>query len=165
MRSSIHRLFGLAAVTAVVAIGVPAVTSAANASEARRLDSSSEARRSGDDGWSMYYSKYYEGARAHARAKWYIDKNGRIIVGGKLHDRGSPSRLCGYVQVRFDDYLTEDRDAQYYSAKHCGSGYKNFRFSEFDAGTADLRVCYTDAFRGRHLCGTWQRIYANQGDA
>ncbi|MDP4509637.1 hypothetical protein [Nonomuraea turcica] len=165
MRRSIHQLLGLAAATAAIAIGVPAAATAANASEARHLDTTSQSRSFDAGPWGFYYSKSYEGGHAYARARSYVDGNGRIVVGGKLYDKRSPQRLCGYVQVRYDNFQPDDREPQYYSAKHCGSGYRDFRFSEFGANTADLRVCFTDAYRGRHLCGKWKRIYTSQGDA
>ncbi|WP_188195237.1 hypothetical protein [Nonomuraea sp. SYSU D8015] len=150
MHRAIRALIGLAAATAVIATGAPAA-SAASAPAGTAPTSA--------DSWGPYYSKYYEGWRAHATGAAYMDHNGRLVVGGKLYDRGSPTRLCGYVQIRYEDFEPDDRGAQFYSAKHCGRGYRGFRFSEFGAGRASVRACYTDSHRGRHLCGKWHYVY------
>lgn len=143
MHRAIHALIGLAAATAVVTAAAPAASAT-----------------SGDGIWGRYYSKYSGDTRAYSEGKVYLDDNGRLVVGGKLYAKRARPGLCGYVQVAYEDFEPEDRGIEFYSAKYCSPhGFRRFRFAEFGAGTARLRVCYTDSMRGRHACSKWHYIY------
>ncbi|GAA2412730.1 hypothetical protein [Nonomuraea africana] len=147
-------LLALAVATTVIAFGMPAVVSAATPA--------SSFASYGDGKWGPFFSKYSGRARANAEGSVYVDTNGRVVVGGKLYDKRSPKSTCGYVEVKFGDFQPEDRNPQHYSAKAC-DGWKQFRFWEFGAQTVQLRVCFDDAWQGKHKCGKWNYIYETAG--
>ncbi len=158
MNRTVRSLLGLAAATAVLAVGVPALTSSASAATA----TASSASSGYDDYWGPYYSKYYDDSRAKASGHAWSDGSGRIHVQGRLYDKYSPQWLCGYVQVKFEN---EDGDESYYWAKQCGSnGYRSFHFWEQDTDNVQVRVCYWDNSQAkRKYCGKWDYVYEADG--
>ncbi|GHH65911.1 hypothetical protein GCM10017673_10770 [Streptosporangium violaceochromogenes] len=159
MNRTTRSLLGVAAATAVLAIGVPALTSSASATTA-----TASAAAAFDESWGPYYSKYYNGSRAKARGEVSTDNSDRVHVEGRLYDKYSPPWLCGYAQVKFEN---EDGDEYYYSAKKCGSnGYRPFHFVRHDVDSVQVRVCYWDNGHGkRKLCGPWDYVYqADSGE-
>ncbi|MDH2425483.1 hypothetical protein [Sphaerisporangium sp. TRM90804] len=160
MRRSLRTTLGLAAVTAVIAVGVPAAASAS----AVTTPATAPTTASGfgwEDSWGSYYSKYYNGSRAKAKGHVWEDKKGRMHVDGKLYDKHSPWWLCGYTQVKFED---EDGEESTYFAKKCGShGARYFHFYEHDVDSIQVRVCYyNDKFDKKKSCGRWNYIYETE---
>jgi hypothetical protein len=169
MRRTIRNLLGLTAATAVIAVGVPALTSSASATSfasatsAATLTAGSAASSDYDEYWGSYYSKYFNGSRAKARGHVWSDDSDRIHVQGKLYDKSSPSWLCGYAQVKFEN---EDGDENTRWARKCGSGgYQSFHFSAHDVDNVQVRVCYWDNHNAKKKsCGKWYYIYEVDGD-
>ncbi|MFF5205123.1 hypothetical protein [Streptosporangium sp. NPDC000396] len=159
MRHTIRNILGLAAATAVIAVGAPALTSSASAATLTASSTASDY----DDYWGSYYSKYYNDSRARAKGHVWSDDADRIHVDGRLYDKYSPYWLCGYVQVKFEN---ADGDESTYWAKKCGSsGYKYFHFAQQDVDNVQVRVCYWDENQGKKkLCGKWNYIYEIDGD-
>ncbi|MFF0308801.1 hypothetical protein ACFYSC_15320 [Streptosporangium sp. NPDC004379] len=170
MRTTARTLLGLAAAAAVLA-ATPALASPASAAT---LASGTAAATTAtavtapghdyDDRWGPYYSKYFGHSRAMAaRGGVWTDDSDRVHVEGRLYDRYSPSWLCGYVQVKFED---TDGDESTYWAKKCGSsGYRSFHFASEDVDSAQVRVCYWHQGEGRtKMCGRWNYVYEADGD-
>ncbi|GGL00900.1 hypothetical protein Sme01_40950 [Sphaerisporangium melleum] len=159
MRRSIRNILGLAAASAVIAVGVPALAGSASAATATTTSASADY----DDYWGYYYSKYYNGSRAKAKGHVYEDEDGDFHVEGRVYDKNSPGWLCGYVQVKFEN---EDGDDSTYWAKKCGSsGSRYFHFSEEDVDNIQVRVCYWDNYKhAKKYCGRWNYIYEADGD-
>ncbi|MGV9774781.1 hypothetical protein [Streptosporangium sp. NPDC003464] len=160
MRRTTRTLMGLAAATAVIAAGVPALATSASAAT---LTASTTATSDYDDYWGYDYSKYYDDSRAKAKGRVWTDGFDRVHVRGKLYDKYSPSWLCGYAQVKFEN---EDGDESYYWSKKCGSsGYQNFHFWKDDVDNVQVRVCYWDNNQAKKkLCGRWDYVYEVDGD-
>ncbi|WP_326826527.1 hypothetical protein [Streptosporangium sp. NBC_01756] len=158
MRRTISTLLGLAAATAVIAAGAPVLATSASAATVTASTTASDY----DDYWGYDYSKYYDGSRAKAKGRVWSDGSDRIHVQGKLYDKYSPSRLCGYAQVKFEN---EDGDETYYWARKCGSsGYGSFHFANHDVDNVQVRVCYWDNHQDkRKYCGKWDYIYEADG--
>ncbi|MEV6979795.1 hypothetical protein AB0M95_00775 [Sphaerisporangium sp. NPDC051017] len=154
MRRSIRTMLGLAAATTVLAVGVPALATSANAATTTKTVATLDF----DDSWGYYYSKYYNGSRAKARGDVWEDDDARIHVSGKLYDKNSPNWLCGYVEVKFENTDGDDSTSW---AKKCGSsGYRSFHFYADDVDTAQVRVCYFDNFHNKKVyCGRWDYVY------
>src|SRR4051812_31072315 len=130
MRRTIRNLLGLTAATAVIAVGAPALTSSASAATLTASAGASSASSDYDEYWGSYYSKYFDGSRARANGHVWSDDSDKVHVQGKLYDKYSPSWLCGYAQVKFEN---EDGDENTYWSKKCGaSGYQSFHFSAHD---------------------------------
>jgi hypothetical protein len=166
MRRTIRNLLGLAAATAVIAVGVPALTSSASAATltaSAGASSVSSTSSDYDEYWGSYYSKYFDGSRAKAKGHVWSDDSDRIHVQGKLYDKYSPSWLCGYAQVKFEN---EDGDENTYWSRQCGgSGYQSFHFSAHDVDNVQVRVCYWDKHHAsKKSCGKWYYIYEVDGD-
>ncbi|MEV7010109.1 hypothetical protein [Streptosporangium sp. NPDC051022] len=160
MNRTIRSLMGLAAATAVIAVGVPALTSSASAAT---FTAGKAASAYDVDYWGPYYSRYFDGSRAKATGRVWDDNSDRVHVQGKLYDKNSPQWLCGYVQVKFENL---DGDETYYWAKQCGSsGYRSFHFAEDDVDNVQVRVCYWDNSQAkRKYCGNWDYIYQSDDD-
>ncbi|WP_405142969.1 hypothetical protein OG589_36655 [Sphaerisporangium sp. NBC_01403] len=156
MRRSIRNMLGLAAASAVLVVGIPAMASSASAATTTKAASASSLDF--DDFWGYDYSKYFHGSRAKAKGHVYEDNDGSFHVEGKLYDKNSPNWLCGYVQVKFEN---SDGDDSTYWAKKCGSsGYRYFHFYEDDVDNIQVRVCYYDNSHGtKKYCGRWDYIY------
>ncbi|WP_326646156.1 hypothetical protein OG884_16025 [Streptosporangium sp. NBC_01755] len=160
MRRSISKLLGLAAATAVIVIGVPALATPASAAT---LTAGPAASSDYDESWGSYYSKYYDDSRASAKGRVWTDDDDRVHLQGRVYDRYSPNRLCGYVQFKFENH---DGDENYYWARKCGSqGYTPFHFSEEEVDNLQVRVCYWDRSDAKKtLCGRWRYIYEVDGE-
>ncbi|GAA3789313.1 hypothetical protein GCM10022226_05010 [Sphaerisporangium flaviroseum] len=156
MRRSIRTMLGIAAASAILAVGVPAVASSASAATTTKTATASSYDY--DEYWGYYYSKYYDGSRAKAKGHVYEDDHGRFHVEGKLYDKYSPGWLCGYVQVKFEN---EDGDDSTYWAKKCGSsGYRYFHFYENHVDNIQVRTCYwSKHHESKKYCGRWNYIY------
>ncbi|MEU8385936.1 hypothetical protein [Streptosporangium sp. NPDC048865] len=161
MRRSISRILGLAAATAVVAIGVP--TLAAPASAAAPTAAPAASSGYDEESWGYYYSKYYDDSRAGARGSVWVDDDDRLHIQGRLYDKYSPSRLCGYAQFKFE---THDGDENYSWARKCGtSGYQRFHYVADEIDNLQVRVCYWDRHHAKKtLCGKWRYIYEVESD-
>ncbi|MET8142625.1 hypothetical protein ABZU32_20145 [Sphaerisporangium sp. NPDC005288] len=161
MHRSIRNVLGLAAASAVIAVGLPALATSASAATATKTASASS--YDFDDDWGYYYSKYFNGSRAKARGTVYEDEDGDFHVEGRLYDKSSPGWLCGYVQVKFEN---EDGDDSTYWAKKCGSsGSRYFHFSSDDVDNISVRVCYWDNHHAaKKYCGRWNYVYESDGD-
>lgn len=159
MRRSISRILGLAAATAVIAIGVPALATPASAATAAPTASNSY----DEESWGYYYSKYYDDSRAGARGSVWVDDDDRLHVRGRLYDKYSPNWLCGYAQFKFE---THDGDENYSWARKCGtSGYQNFHYVADEIDNLQVRVCYWDKHDAKKtLCGKWRYIYEVESD-
>jgi hypothetical protein len=158
MRRSVRNLLGLAAASAVIAIGLPAaVASSANAATATKTASASSSYDY-NEYWGPYYSKWYHDYRAKARGSAYEDGDGQIHVSGKLWDKGSPKWLCGYIEVKFEN---SDGDEKYFTDYKCGSnGYKGFDYYWDDVDTASVRVSYWDYYHHKRVyAGKWNYVY------
>jgi hypothetical protein len=161
MRRSIRNALGLAAASAVLAVGVPAFASSASAATATTTTTKTAAHASTDtfeDYWGYDYSKWHNGSRAKAKGHVYEDEDGDFHVEGKLYDKFSPGYLCGYVQVKFEN---SDGDESTYWARKCGSsGYRYFHFSSSDVDNIQVRVCYwNNHTHSKKYCGRWDYIY------
>jgi hypothetical protein len=156
MNRSIRNILGLAAASAVIAVGVPAFASSAGASTAPASATASGYEY--DEYWGSYYSKYYDDSRAKAKGHVWEDNHGRIHVSGKVYDKHTPWWLCGYVQVKFEN---EDGDESNYWAKKCGSnGYRSFHFYEKEVDSVQVRVCYWNEHQDKKkYCGRWNYVY------
>ncbi|MFC6085194.1 hypothetical protein [Sphaerisporangium aureirubrum] len=155
MNRSIRNILGLAAASAVIAVGLPAFASSAGAATAPASSTSYDF----EDDWGYYYSKYYDhDSRAKAKGQVWEDDHGKIHVSGKVYDKHSPWWLCGYVQVKFEN---EDGDESTYWARKCGSnGYRAFHFYEDEVDSVQVRVCYwNDHQDKKKYCGRWNYIY------
>lgn len=159
MRRSISKLLGLAAATAVIAIGVPALATPASATTAAPAAASSY----DEEPWGYYYSKYYDDSRARARGTVSLDEDDRLHVQGRLYDKYSPNRLCGYAQFKFENH---DGDENYTWARKCGtSGYQKFHYVADEVDNLQVRVCYWDKHAAKKtLCGKWRYIYEIESD-
>ncbi|GAA3081391.1 hypothetical protein [Streptosporangium carneum] len=159
MNRTFRSLLGLAAATAVLAVGVPGLTSSASAATATASSVSSSADY---DEWSTHYSKYYDGSRAKARVHVWDDEPGEVHIQGKLYDKYSPKWLCGYVQIKFEN---ENGDESYKDYKQCGSnGYRAFHLQRYDIDNVQVRTCYWDAHHNaRKYCGRWDYVYEVDG--
>ncbi|MGV9532376.1 hypothetical protein ACWDR9_01760 [Streptosporangium sandarakinum] len=169
MRTTARTLLGLATATALLAV-TPALASPASAATlaagtaAASTTATTTASHDYDDSWGPYYSKYFGHSRAMAaRGQVWTDHSDRVHVEGRLYDRYSPSWLCGYVQVKFEN---SDGDESAYWAKKCGSsGYRSFHFASDDVDSAQVRVCYWNQNEGRtKMCGRWNYVYEADGD-
>lgn len=160
MRRSIRNTLGLAAASAALVVGIPALATSAGATAKTATTASYDHDYDENFGW--HYSKWYDGSRAKAKGHVYDDGD-YFHVEGKLYDKYSPSWLCGYVQVKFEN---ADGDESNYWAKKCGSsGYKNFHFQEDDVDNIQLRVCYYDQHHSaKKYCGRWDYIYETDED-
>ncbi|MGW4426449.1 hypothetical protein [Streptosporangium sp. NPDC004631] len=160
MNHTIRNLLGLAAATAVLTVGVPALVSPASAAATTGASSVTDDY---DEYWGPNYSKYYDDSRAKAKGHVWSDNSDKVHVEGKLYDKYSPQWLCGYVQVKFEN---ADGDESYYWAKKCGSsGYQSFHYSRYDVDNVQVRVCYWDNHQAkRKYCGKWDYIYEAEGD-
>ncbi|MEO3814379.1 hypothetical protein ABGB17_35735 [Sphaerisporangium sp. B11E5] len=154
MNRSIRNILGLAAASAIIAVGVPAVASSASAATAPASAGSFEF----EDDWGYYYSKWYDHSRAKAKGHVWEGHDGRIHVSGKVYDKFSPWWLCGYAQVKFEN---EDGDESTYWAKKCGSsGYRSFHFAEHDVDSVQVRVCYWNEHQDKKkYCGRWDYVF------
>ncbi|MEV8638313.1 hypothetical protein AB0395_42340 [Streptosporangium sp. NPDC051023] len=157
MNRTIRSLLGLAAATAVLTVGVPALTSSASAATTTTTASSFD-----NDYWGPYYSRYFDDSRAKATGRVWDEDSGRVHVQGKLYDKNTPQWLCGYVQVKFEN---SDGDESYYWARQCGSnGYRSFHFAEDDVDNAQVRVCYWDNHQAKRIsCGKWNYVFEADG--
>ncbi|WP_433369745.1 hypothetical protein [Streptosporangium sp. CA-115845] len=160
MRRSISKLLGLAAATAVIAIGVPALASPASAATTTAGPAASSDY---DEFWGSYYSKYYDDSRASAKGRVWTEDDDSVHVQGRVYDRYSPGWLCGYVQFKVEDHEGEE---SYYWARKCGSqGYTPFHFVREEVENLQVRVCYWDKHDAkRTLCGKWRYIYEVDGE-
>ncbi|MER7210813.1 hypothetical protein [Streptosporangium sp. NPDC000239] len=158
MNRTIRSLLGVAAATAVLAVGVPALTSSASAA----TTGTATAGALDVDFWGSYYSKYRNGSRAKANGQVW-DDGSEVHVQGRLYDKNSPWRLCGYVQVKFEN---ADGDESYDWARQCvSSGYRSFHFSEEDVDNVQVRVCYWERPGAQRVsCGRWNYIYEADDD-
>ncbi|MER5317915.1 hypothetical protein [Streptosporangium roseum] len=158
MRRTTRTLLGLAAATAVIAAGAPVLATSASAATV----TASTTAASDYDYWGYDYSKYYDDSRAKAKGRTWVDRFDRVHIEGRLYDKYSPSWLCGYVQVKFEN---ADGDETYYWAKKCGSsGYQPFHFRQDDVDNVQVRVCYWDNNQAkRKLCGKWDYVYEVDG--
>lgn len=159
MRRSISTSLGLAAATAVLAIGLPALATPASAATLTTAPSAGDY----DEFWGSYYSKYYDDSRASAKGRIWTEDDDSVHVQGKVYDRYSPSRLCGYVQFKLENY---DGDESYYWARKCGSqGYQSFHFFQEEIDNVQVRTCYWDKHHAKKtLCGKWRYIYEADGE-
>jgi hypothetical protein len=155
MRGTVRNLLGLAAATAVIAVAVPATASPAGASAAAKPLASSV------DYWGPYYSSYYNDSRVKVKGAVYLDEYDRVNVSGKLYDKGTPSYMCGYLQVKFG---LLHGGGHVYTVKHCGTGYTPFRYWEYEAETVQVRACYwNEGQETKTLCGRWNQAYPADG--
>ncbi|MEV4094088.1 hypothetical protein [Streptosporangium saharense] len=159
MNRTIRSLLGVAAATAILAVGVPALTTSASAA----TTGAATASASDVDFWGSYYSKYRNGSRAKASGRVWDDGDSEVHVQGRVYDSNSPSWLCGYVQVKFEN---TDGDESYEWARQCGSsGYRSFHYSEEDVDSVQVRVCYWDKHQAKRVyCGRWNYIYEADND-
>ncbi|MEU6407178.1 hypothetical protein [Microbispora sp. NPDC046933] len=166
MHRSIRHLLGLAAASAVIACGLPALASTAHAATTTTTTATTTARS--DDlsaDWGPVYSAYYGNGRAMARGRvWDNEDDGSFNFEARLYDRNSPARLCAYLQMRLDVDGVKDL----HTAKKCGPvGYAPYRMGVWEEDIPDsiaVRVCYLDTVtRTVKLCGKWSYAYRKVG--
>ena len=157
MRRSVSNLLGLAAVTATLALGIPALSTAASASTAQA------ASASGNPYWGPYWS-----ANRLAKANGYIDvywdgdTSNSVRIKGTVWDLDDRTQhqggKCAYVRFRFQDLDdADDSSPTFKSYTHCGSGgHKDFNVARHDLATVQVQVCQI-GLGSRHpsQCGYW----------
>ncbi|ETK35156.1 hypothetical protein [Microbispora sp. ATCC PTA-5024] len=165
MRRSVRNILGLAAVTAAVAVGVPALSTAANASTASAASSHSSDY---DDYWGPYWSWNHL-----AKAKGYIDVNydddesNAVHITGKLYDLDhrtyGQGGKCAYIKFRVSSWDDEEDDwsSSIKSYKYCGAGgYKAISFWRYDVAQVQAKVCQVGLYSNYPVkCGSWHDLY------
>ncbi|MFC4056777.1 hypothetical protein ACFOWE_00575 [Planomonospora corallina] len=160
MHHPIRRLLGLTAACAIAVAGGSAVLSPAGAATAP-VTAAFQDDPSGR--WGPIYSRHYGGSRAHAVGRYELDEEhgDKFTVQARLYDRGSPSRLCGYLEVKFET----DDDERVGGAKRCGP--KGFAPYGLVLTGSDVpihlsaRVCYWDTVtESKKYCGKWVYVYS-----
>ncbi len=164
MRRSVRSLIGLAAATAAIAVGIPALSTAANASTAGKASASSDY----DGYWGSYWSSNHL-----AKAKGFIDVNydddesNSVHITGKLwdldHRTYNEGGKCAYVKFRVQ-YWNDDEDdwaSTIKSYKYCGAGgYKAFNFWRYDVAQVQVKVCQIGLYSSNPTkCGYWYDLY------
>ncbi|WP_327048636.1 hypothetical protein OG320_12550 [Microbispora sp. NBC_01189] len=173
MRRSIT--LGLAAATAVTALGLPALTTAASAAPA-----SAAASASHHDDWdySEWWGTYWSSNHL-AKAKGHIDVNyddeesNRVHLTGKLYDLDNRTYRhggkCAYIRFRVQDWEDSEDDwsSSFKSYKYCGAGgYKQINFWRYDVAQVQAQVCQIGLnSRFPVKCGRWQELYNAYDDA
>ncbi|GGO25540.1 hypothetical protein GCM10010116_51240 [Microbispora rosea subsp. aerata] len=165
MRRSIT--LGLAAATAVAALGLPALATAANAAPA-----SAASHHYGDWDYDGRWGTYWSSNRL-AKANGYVDvdykgkKSNRVHITGKLYDndyrtyrRGGK---CAFVKFRVSywDGGKNHWSSSYKTYKYCGAGgYKKIDFWRYDVAQVQAQVCQIGQFSNYPVkCGQWRTVY------
>ncbi|MEU7888880.1 hypothetical protein [Microbispora bryophytorum] len=169
MRRSIT--LGLAAATAVAALGLPALATAASAAPASAASAASAPHHDDwdyDGWWGTYWSSNHL-----AKAKGYVDVNydheesNRVHVTGKLYDNDhrtySHGGKCAYIKFRVSSWDDDEDDwaSSVKSYKYCGAGgYKQINFWRYDVAQVQAKVCQIGLHSNYPVnCGSWRDVY------
>ncbi|GLW11178.1 hypothetical protein Misp01_63060 [Microtetraspora sp. NBRC 13810] len=166
MRRLTRALLGMAAVGATsLALVLPATTAATAATTTAvtaQTSAAVTAQTSAADRL-LSSSRWWNGDSRAQTAGRVWNTGDRVYVEGRVQDKNSPTWLCGYTQVRFEE---EDGDEKGYWARKCGSDGSNyFRFSRYDVQDVRVRTCYWDTrYDTTRLCGRWDYVYEGDRD-
>jgi hypothetical protein len=147
MNRTIRTLLGATATAGILALGVPALSTAASASTTSTAGVTSTASASNFDNWGPYFS-YNNKAKAKGTISvdYNDDQSNSVEVQGKLwdldHRTYQQGGKCAYVEFTIHHFGDEsDDDADTESYKWCGAGdFLRFDFQSDDVESIDVQV-------------------------
>ncbi|GLX02742.1 hypothetical protein [Microtetraspora sp. NBRC 16547] len=159
MRRSVPNLLALAAVTATVALGIPAISTAASASTTGTASASAD----NNPYWGPYWSRNrLAKTNGYIDIYWNSDTSNSINITGKLWDLDSRTQRqggkCAYVKFRFQDLDdVDDSSPSFKSYKYCGSGgSRDFSVQRSDLRSVQVQVCQIGGYsKYPTKCGYW----------